>query len=416
MSSKVIKEDRTDAVFKMREFSTVERGEKDYNIRSFADDEELSIQDMFSDTGEDEPDTIDEYEDEVTDKDYWPPSRLAKAEDGVVGEKIDLPEGKLGQGFVEAPMFTDELEDAPKQPSIIRSRNNENQDNQESSNDDLPGEDVPVMEYNHSEQEYESDEMESPSIVFPASDEFIADPNMSPLISESELESLKQELQSYKDQIDSYKTHAEEMEALKLTVEKALMERDKQLEDVTSELTTLKDTLPEQLEKSKEEGRQEGYENGKLEFEKQYEADKADYLSKLEGFYSNALSSLDNIKKSIDEIDEQIPSTVVGFVKTLIGEERKINDNFALNLVKQNLSRLHEFRDIKFKVNPEDLEVTKQGLPDYEVTGDISIPKGAVIVESKSGEITLSVDTMIKDLENEINAQLESAEISKSDN
>ena len=50
MGSKVIKEDRTDAVFKMREFATVERGEKDYNMRSFADDEELSVQDMFSDT------------------------------------------------------------------------------------------------------------------------------------------------------------------------------------------------------------------------------------------------------------------------------------------------------------------------------------------------------------------------------
>ena len=103
-------------------------------------------------------------------------------------------------------------------------------------------------------------------------------------------------------------------------------------------------------------------------------------------------------------------------MKTLIGEERKINDNFALNLIKQNLSRLHEFRDIKFKVNPEDLEVTSAGLKDYEVTGDISIPKGAVLVESKSGDITLSVDTMIKDLENEINAQLESAKSSQSNN
>lgn len=111
MSSKVIKEDRSEGVFKMREFATVERGEKDYNLRSFADDEELSVQDMFSDTGEDEPEIIEEYEDEVTDKDYWPPSRLAKAEDGIVGEKVDLPAGKLGQGFVEAPMFSDNSED-----------------------------------------------------------------------------------------------------------------------------------------------------------------------------------------------------------------------------------------------------------------------------------------------------------------
>ena len=73
MPARVIKEDRTDGVFKLREFATVERGEKDYNLRSFADDEELSVQDMFSDTGEEEPETIEEYEDEVTEKDYWPP-------------------------------------------------------------------------------------------------------------------------------------------------------------------------------------------------------------------------------------------------------------------------------------------------------------------------------------------------------
>ena len=128
------------------------------------------------------------------------------------------------------------------------------------------------------------------------------------------------------------------------------------------------------------------------------------------------MKKIDELKAAIDAIDEQIPATVVGFVKTLIGEERKINDNFAANIIKQNLSRLHEFRDIRFKVNPEDLDVTKAALPDYEISSDISIPKGAVIVDSKSGEIALNVDTMIKDLEQEINAQLAAAQDSKSDN
>lgn len=400
MSSKVIKEDRSEGVFKMREFSTVERGEKDYNLRSFADDEELSVQDMFSDTGEEEPETIEEYEDEVTDKDYWPPSRLAKAEDGIVGEKVDLPAGKLGQGFVEAPMFSDGLDDEPKSPTVVRSRNNDRVE------DDLPLEDIPVMQTVSDSPAPQSEHHES-SII--SNEEFIPNPEMSPLISESELEELKNELASYKEQIDGYKAHAEEMEALKLTVEKALMERDKQLDAANTELETLKTTLPEQLAASKEEGRKEGYEQAKVEFEKHYEAEKADYMAKLDAFYKDALAKLEEVKSSINAIDDQIPATVIGFVKTLIGEERKINDSFALNIIKQNLSRLHEFRDIKFKVNPEDVETTKAGLPDYEVTGDVSIPKGAVIVDSKSGEIALNVDTMINDLEKEINAQLTAA-------
>lgn len=400
MSSKVIKEDRSEGVFKMREFATVERGEKDYNLRSFADDEELSVQDMFSDTGEEEPETIEEYEDEVTDKDYWPPSRLAKAEDGIVGEKVDLPAGKLGQGFVEAPMFSDGSDDEPKSPTVIRSRNNDRVE------DDLPLEDIPVMQTVSDSPAAQAEHNEG-SII--SNENFIPNPEISPLISESELEALKNELASYKEQIDGYKAHAEEMEALKLTVEKALMERDKQLDAANTELETLKSTLPEQLAASKEEGRQEGYEQAKVEFEKHYEAEKADYIAKLDVFYKDALAKLEEVKSSINAIDDQIPATVIGFVKTLIGEERKINDSFALNIIKQNLSRLHEFRDIKFKVNPEDVETTKAGLPDYEVTGDVSIPKGAVIVDSKSGEIALNVDTMINDLEKEINAQLTAA-------
>lgn len=407
MSSKVIKEDRSEGVFKMREFATVERGEKDYNLRSFADDEELSVQDMFSDTGEEEPETIEEYEDEVTDKDYWPPSRLAKAEDGIVGEKVDLPAGKLGQGFVEAPMFSDGLDDEPKSPTVVRSRNNDRVE------DDLPIEDIPVMQTVSDNPAAQAKQHES-SVI--SNEEFIPNPEMSPLISESELEALKNELASYKEQIDGYKAHAEEMEALKLTVEKALMERDKQLDAANTELETLKTTLPEQLAASKEEGRQAGYEQAKTEFEKHYEAEKADYIAKLDVFYKDALAKLDEVKSSIDAVDEQVPATVIGFVKTLIGEERKINDSFALNIIKQNLSRLHEFRDIKFKVNPEDVEITQAGLPDYEVSGDVSVPKGAVIVDSKSGEIALNVDTMISDLEKEINAQLTAAAGSQTEN
>ena len=167
-----------------------------------------------------------------------PPSRLAKAEDGIVGEKVDLPAGKLGQGFVEAPMFSDNSDDEPKSPTVVRSRNNDRVE------DDLPLEDIPVMQTVTDNQGSQSEHYESSLI---SNEEFIPNPEMSPLISESELEALKTELASYKEQIDGYKAHAEEMEALKLTVEKALMERDKQLDAANTELEKLKTTLPEQL-------------------------------------------------------------------------------------------------------------------------------------------------------------------------
>lgn len=147
-------------------------------------------------------------------------------------------------------MFSDSFNDEPKPPTIIHSRNTEREE------DDLPLEDIPVMQTISNEENTALHDKQEDN--FTSNDDFIHNPEISPLISENELEALKNELAEYKEKIDGYKAHAEEMEALKLTVEKALMERDKQLETANTELETLKNTLPDQLAASKEEGRQAG--------------------------------------------------------------------------------------------------------------------------------------------------------------
>lgn len=396
MSSKIVKNVKPKNLFKMREFATVERGEKDYDLRSFADDEELSVQDMFSDTGEEEPETIFDDVDEITDRDYLPPSRLAKAEDGIVGEKVELPEGKLGQGFVEAPMFSDSLQDS-ESGGIIRSSNNDNPA-------DLEFEQSEISAENESASSEASGDDTDTSNIENISEPIEEDNSVS--INEEELNQLREEIESLKAQVETEKANAEEMAALKLTVEKALMERDKQLEAKIQELEDLKNSIPEQIEAAKEETKSNAFEEAKQEFAKDYEVQKEDYASKLDGFINTANQKLEEIKATISSFDEEIPQAVIGFLKTIIGEERKINDKIVLNVIKENLSRLSEYRDIEFVVNPEDVEVVTNGMPDYKVTGDISVPKGAVVVNSKSGEITLNIDTMIKDLEQQINAQI----------
>lgn len=392
MSSKIIRNVKADNVFKMREFSTVERGEHNYNMRSFADDEELSVQDKIVTADGEEPETIIDYEDEVTEKDYWPPSRLAKAEDDIVCEKVELPEGKIGQGFIESPVFSDgdaDLEELEK-PAVVYSSNN--------------NESSPVSEEIIENKVYKND-TESKNILENESSEDFKPVLSEELISEEELNKLKNQLQEYKDKVEEAENKAKEMEALKLTVEKALLERDKQLEAKENEFTELQNSIPEKVEQAKNEGKTTGFDEAKNEFAKSYEAEKADYMSKIDNFIKEALKKIDEINNSLNSIDEQIPAMVIGYVKTIIGSERKINDEFALKLIKENLSKLSGYRDISFSVNPDDLETVKNGLTDYKVESDISLPKGAVIVHSKSGEITLNVDNMIKDLENEINAQ-----------
>lgn len=396
MSSKIIKNVKTNNVFKLREFSTVERGESAYNMRAFSDDEELSVQDKLITVEDEEPETIIRYEDEVTDKDYLPPSRLAKAEENIECETVELPEGKLGQGFVESEMFSDnEAMHEEENNTVIRSNGG---DNQEDLADDEENE--------LSQGRVYKDDKESKNILEAGEGEEFKPVLSEELISEEELNNLKNELQEYKEKVEQAENKAQDMEALKLTVERALMERDKQLEAKEAELVNLQNSMPAEIEKAKEEGRKAGYEEAKVEFAKTYEAEKADYLSKLDNFIQEALKKLDDINNAINAVDEQIPETVIGFVKSIIGVERKINDKFALQLIKENLSKLSEYRDISFSVNPEDLEVVSKGLPDYKVNSDISVPKGAVLVHSKSGEITLNSDKMIEELEKEINAQL----------
>lgn len=395
MSSKIIKNVKNNSVFKLREFSTVERGESPYNMRAFSDDEELSVQDKLITVVDEEPETILKYEDEVTDRDYLPPSRLAKAEENIECETVELPEGKLGQGFVESEIFSDnEAVQEEENNTVIRSNNGENQE--ELLDED--GQALPGRVY--------KDDTESRNILETGEGEEFKPVLSEELISEEELNKLKNELQEYKEKVELSENKAQDMEALKLTVERALMERDKQLEAKQAEFLDLQNSMPAEIEKAKEEGKKAGYEEAKAEFAKAYEAEKNDYLSRLDNFIQEALKKLDDINNAINAVDEQIPETVIGFVKSIIGAERKINDKFALQLIKENLSKLSEYRDISFSVNPEDLDVVSKGMADYKVVSDVSIPKGAVLVHSKSGEITLNSDKMIEELEKEINAQL----------
>ncbi|MBQ3033171.1 MAG: hypothetical protein IJD28_02225, partial [Deferribacterales bacterium] len=64
----------------------------------------------------------------------------------------------------------------------------------------------------------------------------------------------------------------------------------------------------------------------------------------------------------------------------------------------------------RFSVNPSDVEVVKQALPNYVVSSDTSIDKGCVKVHSRIGEVSLDSDTMIADLERQINEEFGSSQ------
>lgn len=350
MSSKIVRGVKSDKQmpFIMRQFSEVERGEKDYVIRSFSDDEEFSVQDASSAANQEEPEAIIEEEDEVSDRDYLPPSKLAKAEDGVVGETVAMLKPTAGSdGFVESDIFCDG----------------------ESSQEDQGS---------------------------PKAEE-------TPAISNEEVLALKAE-------IEALETRVKDLEAEKDAAEKIITEKEAALDAKNKELEEAAAALPSKLEEARAAGSAEGYKRGETDFSRKYEADKNDYLAKLDTFNKETADKLNEILSTIKAIDEEVSGTVLGFVKSIVGAERKFNDKFVVSLIKNNLKRLKELQDVRFSVNPADFDIVKAALPDYVVYSDSSVEKGCVKALSRVGEVSLDSGAMVADLEKQINEEIGSPE------
>ena len=348
MSSKIVRGVKSDkqTPFIMRQFSEVERGEKDYVIRSFSDDEEFSVQDASSAANQEEPEAIIEEEDEVSDRDYLPPSKLAKAEDGVVGETVAMLKPTAGSdGFVESDIFCDG-ESTQEDPKIAEE---------------------------------------------------------TPAISNEEILALKAE-------IEALEARVKELEAEKDAAEKNISEKEAALDAKNKELEEAAAALPSKLEEARAAGSAEGYKRGEADFSRKYEADKNDYLAKLDAFNKETTDKLNEILSTIKAIDEEISETVLGFVKSIVGAERKFNDKFVVSLIKNNLKRLNELQDVRFSVNPADFDIVKAALPDYVVYSDSSVEKGCVKALSRVGEVFLDSGTMVADLEKQINEEIGSSE------
>ena len=331
MSTKIINDSNKEfKPYKLPVYSSSVLGTAEYEMRSFSFDEDVSVQENFDYDTDKEPDAIFTVEDEVTDDMYLPPSRIAKAADGPIGEKLVLTDSSTVKGaassgaFVESEFFSDSDEEEPEFPKKVVSS--------------------------------QADEKAPP---VPTSDED--------------------------------KAKIEELEKL-------VKSKEEEVEKVRLELN-------EKMEKAVADAKDETRTIVEKEVSSQYEANKEDYMAQINTFNSESLDELKNISSSVSGVDDKVADIVVGFVSSIIGAERKINDEFAVNLIKLNLSRLVNLQDVSFSVNPDDLESVKAAFPDYVVSTDTSISKGAVKVNTRVGDVDLNTDKMIEDLKKQIDEE-----------
>ncbi len=332
MSVKIINDSNKEfKPYKLPVYSSSVMGTSEYELRSFSFDEDVAVQENFDYDTDKEPDAIFTIEDEVTDDMYLPPSRIAKAADGPVGEKLILTDSSTVTGasssdsFVESEFFSDSDEEEPDFPNKVVTSSQADDKTQQA----------------------------------PTSDED--------------------------------KAKIEELEKL-------VKSKEEEVEKVRLELN-------EKMEKAVADAKDETRTIVEKEVSSQYEANKEDYMAQINTFNSESLDELKNISASVVGVDEKVADIVVGFVSSIIGAERKINDEFAVNLIKLNLSRLVNLQDISFSVNPDDLESVKEAFPDYVVSTDTSISKGAVKVNTRVGDVDLNTDKMIEDLKKQIDEE-----------
>jgi len=336
MSRKITRDTTRYSPYILPEYSKVEKGTQEYKLKSFSFEEEVAIQENFDAEIDIEPETILPVGDIVTDDLYLPPSKLVKAKNGAVGDKISLFEGNVdSSGFVESPHFADANQAETNYPKKVISQNS-NDFSESGAGVNQDGEPLSSVE--------KSKISELESIIN---------------IKNLELEQLKEDM-------------AIQMQK---AVEEAKIDTRKIVEE---EITAI------------------------------YSADKNDYLEKIDKFNQDSLAEIKKIEDIINGVDDQMADIVVGFVRSIIGEERKINDEFIIKLIQDNMKNLIELKDISFAVNPEDLDIVKSKFPDYIVSTDTEIDKGSVRVHTRVGDIELNSDKMIEDLKRQINEEFRS--------
>ncbi len=207
-------------------------------------------------------------------------------------------------------------------------------------------------------------------------------------------------VKDYESKIALAETNNHELEA-KLT------ELQEQFDKLSVEHNALVESEPAKLEEAKKAGYDEGYEVAKTDCNTAYEASKDDYMAKLDEFNNTSIATLNRLEETINDFDSNLGGIVLGFVESIIGEERKLNDEFVIGLIKKHMSKLVGLKDVSFAVNPEDIEVVKNAFPDHVVSTDTALVKGSVRITSNIGDVNLNPDELIKELAIQINTVFE---------
>ena len=230
-------------------------------------------------------------------------------------------------------------------------------------------------------------------------------------ISKEELEELKQE---HEEMIVSAKEEAQEI--LKTAKKEAQEIKDNSLENAKEAAEDLKEQA---REKGYEEGQSEGYKKGHEEgTDKGYEEGKQESESLIEEANEIKRDYLNEKERVLNSIEEDVIKLVVDITKKILNQKIEEDDEAIIDLVFKGLATLNSKEDIRIRVSKEDFDKVEESkerilskvslIENLKVDVDSTLKKGDCIIESAKGNVDVSIDTQMKNVEEELNDLLDS--------
>lgn len=166
----------------------------------------------------------------------------------------------------------------------------------------------------------------------------------------------------------------------------------------------------EAYQKGMSDGMSRGIAEGEQRAKKEYEAQKSDYLAKLQETYNEIIAGLDVYRKAVAQLDSELPDMMSSMVADIIGEERVLNDRIVVSVAKNSLQHLKEMEKVIFMVNPDDVATMTELFPDYETLPDRNVVKGSLKIQTNIGELNFCIEKMLQEFVERIHEEFSTPE------
>lgn len=164
-----------------------------------------------------------------------------------------------------------------------------------------------------------------------------------------------------------------------------------------------------------EEGKSQGYKEG---FTKGYDEGKEESDALIKEANDIKRNYLREREEVLNSIEKNVIDLVLDITKKILNQKIDEDDDLIINLVLKGLESLNSREDIRIRVSKEDFDKVEESkeeilskvslIENLQVDIDSNLEKGDCIIESSKGSVDVSIDTQIKNVEEELKGLLDS--------